>query len=357
MRYTASPTRPAIAAIAAVLALQTFSASAQTTDPAAAPADPAPPPTVAAPPVIAPVQSAPAPSPSTPQVIYQSNGPVVQPVPVTPAPVQTVTPSTTPAAPKKAVSSPSPAPKAAVVKEAKAPATVAPLPQPFEATPAEPIDALPMQTAPKAPAVAAVAPDDGTEAGYWILGLGAALLVGAGSYAALRRKQVSAIAEPEKTMFGYKPVIEQEREIEPFVAVNPADRFKATEHELAVAPMAEVKEPSEVSAEVSAAIAPASSERPIAASTPEISDDLASRREAMIAEAPSTANPFLTRKNRLRRANFLLAKSADELVLEQPASHSVATQRLPKKPSDAIQISYAFGKGGLRPPALKPRFN
>lgn len=353
MRYTASPTRPAIAAIAAVLALQTVSASAQTTDPAAAPADPAPAPTVAAPPVIAPLQSAPAPSPSAPQVIYQSYGPVVQPVPVTPAPVQTVTPSTKPASPKKAVFSPSPAPKAAVAKEANAPVTVAPLPQPLEATPAEPFDALPMQAAPKAPAVAAVVPDDGTEAGYWILGLGAALLVGAGSYAALRRRQVSAVAEPEKTMFGYKPVIEQEREIEPFVAVNPVDRFKATEHELAVAPLAAVKEPDEMSA----AIAPASSERHIAASTPEISGDLASRREAMIAEAPSALNPFLTRKNRLRRANFLLARNADELVLEQPASHSVATQSLPKKPSDAIQISYAFGKGGLRPPVLKPRFN
>ena len=353
MRYTASPTRPAIAAIAAVLALQTFSASVQTIDPAAAPDDPAPAPTVLAPPVIAPAQSAPAPSPSAPQVIYQSNGPVVQPVPVTPAPVQVVTPSTTPVAPKEAISSPSPAPKAAAVKEAKALAAVAPLPRALEAAPAEPIDALPMQAAPKAPAVAAVVPDDGTEAGYWILGLGAALLVGAGSYAALRRRQVSAVAELEKTMFGYKPVIEQEREIEPFVAVNPADRFKATEPELAVAPVAEVTEPDQVSA----AISPASSERPIAASTPEISGDLASRREAMIAEAPSTANPFLTRKNRLRRANFLLARNANELVLEQPSTPSVSAQSAKEKPADAIQISYAFGKNSVRPPVLKPRFN
>lgn len=353
MRYTASPTRPAIAAIAAVLALQTFSVTAQTTDPASAPADPALAPTAVAPTVIAPAQSDPAPSPSAPQVIYQSNGPVVQPVPVTTAPVQTVTPSTKPVAPKEAVSSPPPAPKAAVVKEAKAPAAVAPLPEPLEAAPAEPIDALPMQTAPKAPAVAAVVPDDGTEAGYWILGLGAALFVGAGSYAALRRRQVPAVAEPEKTMFGYKPVIEQEREIEPFVAVNPTDRFKATEPEPAIAPVSEVKEPSDVSA----AIAPAVSERPIATSTPEISGDLASRREAMIAEAPSTANPFLTRKNRLRRANFLLAKSGDELVLEQPSTPSVAAQSAKEKPADAVQISYAFGKGGLRPPVLKPRFN
>ncbi len=186
-------------------------------------------------------------------------------------------------------------------------------------------------------------PDYDTETGYWILGLGAALFVAAGSYAALRRKQASArdITQPE-TMYGYKPVVEQERGVEPFVAVNPADRFNSAKPEPVEAPVM---------------LASAVPVRSAAALAPKATGDLVSRREAMIAEAPSAANPFLTRKNRLRRANFLLAQSADELVLEHPASPGVAEPNAEAKPASTVQISYAFGKNSLRPPLLKPRYN
>lgn len=360
MRYTASPTRPAIAAIAAVLALQTVSASAQTTDPAATPVDPAPAPTIVAPPVLAPAPGVPAPSAATPQVIYKSDAPVVQAVPTIPAATATIAPPTSPATPKNAAKSVSQPPKTTasktVVANEPAPVATEPVAQAMDTAPTDPVAATNMpvdnvitQPPEASPAVAATETDDGTEAGYWILGLGAALLVGAGSYAALRRKSAvtSDVAQPE-TMYGYKPIAEIDREAEPFVAVNnPADRFKTVEPVLVTSPEEAV---------ATSAVEPMAPVQ-TSAITPLVAGDLATRREAMIAGTPSSANPFLTRKNRLRRANFILAQSGVDTAGEQVAAPSVVPSVAPAKTQDPVQVSYAFGKGSLRPPVLKPRYN
>lgn len=360
MRYAASPTRPAIAAIAAVLAFQTLPAFAQAMDPVAPVGDQAPvaAPTVVAPPVVTPTPSAPVTaSPVSPQVIYRSNGPVVQPIAAPTAPTEVAAPSAVQSVPRKATTSPTSPRKAVDVKNTASPVITAPTAVPVEQSPVDagmvqsaPGDAPLAQPTPSPVTQVAAQPNDGTETGYWILGIGAVLLLGAGSYTAFRRKPEGSAPE---TMVGYKPLVGQERQAQPFVAVNPADRFKSDEQ----GPIAAPHTPEMEQFVASDMVAPVASARPAAVSTYDATGDLGSRREAMIAEPPSAANPFLTRKNRLRRANFLLARSADELLLDKAESPSVEAPVAAEKPANTLQVSYAFGKGSLHPPVLKPRHN
>ncbi len=71
--------------------------------------------------------------------------------------------------------------------------------------------------------------------------------------------------------------------------------------------------------------------------------------EAMAASAPSTANPFLTRKNRLRRAHFMLRQQDTVAYSDAPATAPAAVQDQ-RRPSPV----YDFGGGiskrrGFRP--------
>ncbi|MGV3771035.1 MAG: hypothetical protein ACO1NM_13485, partial [Sphingobium phenoxybenzoativorans] len=73
----------------------------------------------------------------------------------------------------------------------------------------------------------------------------------------------------------------------------------------------------------------------------------ASSLEAMVAEQPTQANPFLTRKNRLRRANFLMHKGEAALRQSQPVSaeQPIAAQQGQTVTKEVrTQPVYDFGK-------------
>ncbi len=63
--------------------------------------------------------------------------------------------------------------------------------------------------------------------------------------------------------------------------------------------------------------------------------------QEMVASAPSAENPFLTRKNRLRRANFLM--QGGQHVALQPAAPAI-TVKTPVQPAREAPI-YDFGRG------------
>lgn len=87
--------------------------------------------------------------------------------------------------------------------------------------------------------------------------------------------------------------------------------------------------------------------------------DVAMRREAMIAAMPSAANPFLTRKNRLRRANFLLANGGEyqgSVIMPQPVA-AQAAQAPARQTKPAEQVTYRFSGAKNARVAFKPRYN
>lgn len=81
--------------------------------------------------------------------------------------------------------------------------------------------------------------------------------------------------------------------------------------------------------------------------------------EAMIAASPSAANPFTTRKNRLRRAQFLLRESQPHQPLAPtPAMTSETPPTITPRTSREATYDfgrYDFGKGITGRPRLVPR--
>jgi hypothetical protein len=77
--------------------------------------------------------------------------------------------------------------------------------------------------------------------------------------------------------------------------------------------------------------------------------------EQMVAESPSPENPFLTRKNRLRRATFL-KREQDENVIQVSAPEPIAP-RIPEpvaaREPARTSVTHNFGKGSME--AIRPR--
>lgn len=336
MRYAASSARPAIAAIAAVLALANLPASAQTAVPASPETDPpAPIAPAVAPPVIAPTVAA-QPSAASPQVVFKPSAPIVQPTPPVSAPVAISDSATESSAIRKKVAQS--APRSAertttsLSQSSSPPAAVSPATAiPAEtSTPEAPQASENISTAPVLPPVPASIParaDDGTETGYWILGFGTVLLLGAGAYAALRRRAV--------------PPAEQRVENSTYTAADVQSHPEAVVASPVIVPVLEDPQEAPIS-------------RRVTSNLSQPCGDKATRRGVMIAAQPSAENPFLTRKNRLRRANFLLAQEGAGLDQGQVPADTAR----PSTPSvQPIQVSYGFGRGALRPPVLKPQYN
>lgn len=306
-------TRPARAAIAAVLAFSATPLLAQeVAPPAAAPV---------APPQIAPVMDAPASVASAP--VMAPTQPVVQSTPsveerkaeaiaqaeaadAEAAPVPVRREQQRPAA--RAVAS-KPAPANSVA------ATPAPAPAPVEVVPVDPapvapnmavsIMAEPATMTPPANNEAVQATDSG-EALTWGLAGGALLLIGAAGAMAMRRRRNRAGD-----------------------AAYSADEGVSLHTGV-----------------VSAATATETGHEPLTADAPHGS------LAAMVDALPSQANPFLTRSNRLRRAHFLLAQQAGVTTGARTEAATAAPQAAPV---ERPQIVYSFGKDGARRNGLIPR--
>ena len=341
-----SPARPALAAIAAVIGLQSTAAIAQTVD-AAPPVNTAPP-VIAAPPVLnapAPANAQPAPA-QTPQGIFQPSSPVVQPVPERSVPVaEAEAEPAPPAAVTPRERARATAPREATERQAAPVATLTPP----SATPSEvrpnttetAIVAPPPVVAPETAAPLALPDDTGSDTALWLLGLGAlGVLAGGALIAARRSRSDNSVA--------LKPKGE-------FEAVNPSQRFVMGQEEVGTAtPPASVMVPA-TSVAPASTVAVASRDRP---RRTEGLTGLAEQREAFAAAAPSPENPFLTRKNRLRRANFLLShQRADSMSSESRDADSVDAHNGRHTHEEVRQVSYSFSNGALKPPVLKPRFN
>lgn len=324
-------TRPARAAIAAVLAFSATPVLAQEIAPAAV----AP----VATPQIAPVVEATPAAPAAAAPVMAPAQPVVQATPsveerkaeaiaqAEAAPAETA-PSLAKREQRSTSASPS-APKAGLVSSvATAPIRV---PMPAEVVPMEAAAVAPTESmttpATLAPPVtnAAVQADNGNEALTWGLAGGALLLVGAVGTMAMRRRNRSE------------------------GSVNRVDDAAALQMPLPVAPVPEVAlarehiPPTPADPVVPAA---ASAREPLTAAAPHGS------LAAMIDAPPSPSNPFLTRSNRLRRAHFLLARRAHSAVGAQTHSPTAAPQAAPV---ERPQIVYSFGKDGARRNGLIPR--
>ncbi|MCB2013536.1 MAG: hypothetical protein R3E11_01255 [Sphingobium sp.] len=384
MRYTCSPANPAGAAIAAVLALAPISAMAQVAEPAATPPDtavttqapaatqPATVEPVASPATVAPAASPTIAEPSAPvggmpgvnsavppvnsgvaPTVFAPQQPVVQPVPATPAqPEADNTSVAAPAsAPEKIVTQqaakPASQPKALVAEKQTAvqQAPAAPImKEADESVPADPAMAVPEEQIAEAPQ-AVMTPSatareqalenrssDGAE---WALGLGAlALIGGAGLFAITRRRRDTAVQNTDA-------VIETSRQhvITPEAYEEP-----------------EAYEPVYVEPE----IAPQPTQSAFAHWDGDPADVIG-RREAMIAAAQTADNPFLTRKNRLRRVNFMLrqeglSESADAVQGVTVAAPQAGIEPVRSAQRDT-QVTYRFGGNAPRKPVFRPKFS
>lgn len=199
-------------------------------------------------------------------------------------------------------------------------------------------------------------PEDGTsDTALWLLGLGALGVVAAASVVAARRNRRDVV-EPVRST---DTVISRDE----FVEVDPAQRFAmpgdaVAEERLAPAPYVEPVISSRPTPEPTRAgmAAPSLAREADRSAAPK------DQREAMAAAAPSAENPFLTRKNRLRRADFLLSRSnmdrpqADDAIAANAEARDDKLQK--GEVASPQQVSYSFGNSGaLKPPVLKPRYN
>ena len=271
------PLRPAGAAIAAVLALSTTAGIAQ--DIVAPPAMPAPAPTIV---LLAPAPAAPAPVIVIPT---QPTAPVVAKAPA-PAPRATRQAAQRPAAPPRpaaraTAAAPVARPAATIAAAAPVAAIEAPLPADIEFAPAQ--TALPADATPELDTATTAEADSGLGAGE--LGLiGGALAIGGIAAAALlaRRRRRDPAAEP----------------IDVFAA-----RSAAPPTPLAPQPVA-----------TPVATARAAPVAPVAAGT--------GTHVRQAEQGPTADNPFLTRRNRLRRARFLDAQDARLSPADRAAAQS-----------------------------------
>ena len=286
------PLRPAGAAIAAVLALSSTAAFAQEivappTMPAAAPA-----------PMLVIPQSAPVPAAPAPVIVMPT-----QPTP----PVVAEAPARVPRATRQAAQRPAATARPAARVAAPAPvartaapiATAAPVVA-AEASPPADIEFAPAQTAFPADATpeldTATTADTDTGLGAGELGLiGGALAVGGIAAAALfaRRRRRDPAPEP----------------VDVFAARSAAPPTPLTPPPVAA----------ERTAPVAAAVAPLVAHRPVAAGT--------GFHVHQAEQGPTADNPFLTRRNRLRRARFLDAQEAKM----NPADCAAMTSAVPDK--------------------------
>lgn len=288
--------RPAIAAIAAVLAFSTAPAMAQ------------------------PAADEPAVEPSLPPVAAEPSSPAeavpsAEPAPVQPAPVQIAPPAEVvqriPADQSEAEASvpPAAAPRARVEPARPATATAVPSPAkevltrpvapPAAAPVADPgIDIAAARPAPVAqPSAANVDIDN---AAWWALGAGGLLFVGGlGAVAFARSRRQPDLARARRTK-DRAPTAVKSSTVEPAVAA-----------EAAIA----VPQPITINA------AARTTQRRVKAASSD-----RSALEDMVAEAPSPANPFLTRSKRMRRAKFLLEHGQPQ-PLSQPAAQAAGEAR------------------------------
>lgn len=380
--------RPAPTAIAAALALLSTTAVAQVAAPVSepAPADAAP--QTGAPSIVVPraesSQPIPLPQATLPSVTTNApttnalttNAPTTNappPVATTAAPAPSVSsPAPVAAPPLPAVNAPAPeARQAPAAPRAETPASTAPSGEgaqrsaraqaaeaPRESTPPPTQEATEAQEA-QAPLAATVAPDvpnetvvpqgagespaatetvaatpqaDSDETAYWALGAaGAVLALGAGGLVMLRRRRRGEEAVAPAYVPAHDRVAPTSAH-EPVVVTQPDAVPVST-----VAPAARPVEPAAVSATVPA---------PAAARAANPARDLKgdSRLEAMVAEAPSAENPFRTRRQRLRRASFLLRQGTPPVSSAQEPHRPAQVTPAPAPATEpARQPVYSFG--------------
>ncbi len=290
------PLRSAGAAIAAVLALSSTAGFAQEmTNPVITPVPPT------APVVVMPQASPPVAAPPT--IILPSQ-------PITPAAKPEIATATAPATqPRVARTAARPAPIAAAPANAApanvaAPATAGPaatdgLAAPVSAVPPADVEFAPVQAPLTEPAPVSIATsDNGLSAGE--LGLiGGALAIGglaaAAMFAARRRRDPDAAPDD----YVAATVAPHQPEPSPVIAMQvAAARVAATMAKPATAAVG------------TAIVAPI---KPIHSAQPTRTSDqtTAGRHVRMAEQGPTADNPFLTRKNRLRRARFLDAQEAE----------------------------------------------
>ncbi|RVT41082.1 hypothetical protein [Sphingobium algorifonticola] len=288
--------RPARAAIAAVLALGSTPLLAQVAAPSA------PPPVAATQPAAPAVNAAPPPVASTaPDVaapILKPQSPVVQPLPEAPPVVAAPIAEAAPPAPVRREilraerAAPTDAPAAAdaapVAATTAAPAAATPsavstsaVPAPVESTPA----ALPASNAVPAD------PADNSALEWGLMGGGIVLLGGAALLATMRRRRLRADSDPVIHRASVQHGVREEPVIESAITT---DRVPSP---VAVAPT------------------PVAARRSTA--SPVVGHQHADL-EAMVAAAPTADNPFRTRKNRLRRAHFLMRNGG--MAVTQPTT-------------------------------------
>lgn len=352
--YNPTP-RSALTAIAAVLALGSTSAmaqdaasSAQATapvgeaivipgaQPTVAPSTVVPLPSATLPPVtVAP------PAPSLPQGVspVASQKPVPATVPVLPriadAPeVTTEEPTAEAAAPirpaPRAERSPS-ANRESRAIEAQAPTADTSVSAATEAAAGEPtadvalapqLSTAPILDAPAAANNGATAIEPDNRALALIGGTGILLVLGGGFYALRRRRTV----EPREAHLAGASTSDHVAPVEP---LRPATATPVTH----------------------ASAAPPAQSRATTGS-----NNLA----ALVTAAPSSDNPFLTRKNRIRRANFLLrhghAPHATSMINEQVEQQTAtrgAADRKPVTTGTPNQLVYSFGTSAPKPPVIR----
>ena len=300
MTDTIRSTRPARAAIAAVLA---FSATPLLAQEIVAPPPVAPTVTPAAPAATPPAAAAPLFTASQP--VVQQTPPVEERIAEATAAVEAERAAPQPAAP---TAREAPRPERVTASPPVAAPVAQPEPAPA-ATPQSSADVAPPapEVAPAATAAEAARTDDAL---LWALGGGALLLLGIGGTALMRRRRSDAL-----TQDAY--------EDEPVAAPRVP--------EMAVAPM------------------PAAPARPILARTSADAD-----LDAMVAAPPSADNPFTTRAKRVRRAKFLLAQR-EAAAMPRPAPQTIDAEPAPVAAREnRSQTVYRFGGEPVRPGTLRP---
>lgn len=377
---------PALTAIAAVLALASTPAWAQET----VPADTAP--VAAAPsqdPAVAPItpqSSAPAPAlppiaaPSTPQMATETApAPATATAPVLPPVAQTQTEASanvparaeatrtaeraTPTRRAAPVERPAVTPATSTASVENDSPTQAVRPENDRPPALTPSELLMMQqrreqppaSAPAAPA--SVATQTGTDDSvYWMMGgVGAALILGIGSLAFLRRRD-RVVEERDEALVTTTPswtvpstVEDEPMPLAPAVAATPAGFSAArTKPARGTEPLADAPRTPAYAAYA-------------APRTPALTgDDRFARLEAMVAEAPSAENPFVTRTKRLRRAAYLLDHDGE--TQEAASAHPAQIEREEAAPAPVRstehqkQPVFSYGKKpvSFRPNGWKP---
>lgn len=353
MTVTIRSNHPAKAAIAAVLAFSATPLIAQTI----APPDAAP---VTAQQPVAPPAPAPAPTPDavTPSVTVPAAAPVMAPASPMVQPTASVeerraaaiaqseaeaeVAPAKPALAKRATEATAPV-KAAVRDRASQVRAEAPVVE-ASATPSAmqaPVDPAPVSeefaTPVIAPSPVAAVPanvpalaDASNDSLTWGLAGGALLVAGLAGAMALRRKRTDEGAPvPSQTRIETVPVNAPRPTVTP-APVAAGQRAPASVGTRSAMPLMHTAA--------------------VSASTPDTGN---SALEALVAARPSTQNPFLTRRNRLRRANFLLRQR--DGAQASPQVRSAPAQSAQQPAVDRSQMVYSYGPGSPTRRGLKPR--